>query len=552
MLKFFPSESKLTRLLQDSLGGRTKTCIIATISPARSNLEETLSTLDYALRAKSIRNKPEVNQRMTRNSLLKEYVTQIEQLKADLLATREKNGIFVAEETWNRMTREQELHNTDLEEGKKHIEIAESRLKHLRQEFDQSIAVIRKREGELKEVREQLQTATQALDQQTVELQLIQADLEEETIIRKAHQETEITLDGVAQDLRGVVHRSLRDVDGLFQKIGNCQETFRFGSLFTTRLDRQSKVLSVNKKVTTSESGKISSTASTLTRALEEFVNTAAEAISRLQNEANQIKGDELQTLDAQTKHIELHLDALQRSVEEIHSHEKTESTSIEEIQFLVNGTHASFVQSFETWTQQLRSMMQIVCSKLTTQSSEGLGNAENALESMIGLIDTLSQDLNGYLIHEKKDLNWLMTLANQAAMTEIARLNQQNERLVQLLEDEKSVALQAQNDLVRRVSGLLCDFVDERDRNLRGVLNLIIDDNQKAQQDVQSFSAQHQGRVIALEERNGEIASFLHDRTNEAKRTRDGNLKVGFPSNFYAFPPRLTYNRLSRLQKLL
>lgn len=552
MLKFFPSESKLTRLLQDSLGGRTKTCIIATISPARSNLEETLSTLDYALRAKSIRNKPEVNQRMTRNSLLKEYVTQIEQLKADLLATREKNGIFVAEETWNRMTREQELHNTDLEEGKKHIEIAESRLKHLRQEFDQSIAVIRKREGELKEVREQLQTATQALDQQTVELQLIQADLEEETIIRKAHQETEITLDGVAQDLRSVVHRSLRDVDGLFQKIGNCQETFRFGSLFTTRLDRQSKVLSVNKKVTTSESGKISSTASTLTRALEEFVNTAAEAISRLQNEANQIKGDELQTLDAQTKHIELHLDALQRSVEEIHSHEKTESTSIEEIQFLVNGTHASFVQSFETWTQQLRSMMQIVCSKLTTQSSEGLGNAENALESMIGLIDTLSQDLNGYLIHEKKDLNWLMTLANQAAMTEIARLNQQNERLVQLLEDEKSVALQAQNDLVRRVSGLLCDFVDERDRNLRGVLNLIIDDNQKAQQDVQSFSAQHQGRVIALEERNGEIASFLHDRTNEAKRTRDGNLKVGFPSNFYAFPPRLTYNRLSRLQKLL
>src|SRR5579863_1482937 len=59
-------ESKLTRLLQDSLGGRTKTCIIATISPARSNMEETLSTLDYAIRAKSIRNRPEINQRMTR------------------------------------------------------------------------------------------------------------------------------------------------------------------------------------------------------------------------------------------------------------------------------------------------------------------------------------------------------------------------------------------------------------------------------------------------------------------------------------------------------
>ncbi|KAK0248753.1 Kinesin- motor protein [Friedmanniomyces endolithicus] len=39
-------ESKLTRLLQDSLGGRTKTCIIATLSPAKSHLEETISTPD--------------------------------------------------------------------------------------------------------------------------------------------------------------------------------------------------------------------------------------------------------------------------------------------------------------------------------------------------------------------------------------------------------------------------------------------------------------------------------------------------------------------------
>ena len=50
-------ESKLTRLLQDSLGGRTKTSIIATISPALVNMEESLSTLDYAHRAKNIMNR---------------------------------------------------------------------------------------------------------------------------------------------------------------------------------------------------------------------------------------------------------------------------------------------------------------------------------------------------------------------------------------------------------------------------------------------------------------------------------------------------------------
>ena len=49
-------DSKLTRLLQDSLGGNVKTCMIANICPSASSYEETLSTLRYADRAKRIKN----------------------------------------------------------------------------------------------------------------------------------------------------------------------------------------------------------------------------------------------------------------------------------------------------------------------------------------------------------------------------------------------------------------------------------------------------------------------------------------------------------------
>jgi hypothetical protein len=55
-------DSKLTRLLQDSLGGNTKTVMIAAISPADYNYDETLSTLRYASRAKNIQNKPTINE----------------------------------------------------------------------------------------------------------------------------------------------------------------------------------------------------------------------------------------------------------------------------------------------------------------------------------------------------------------------------------------------------------------------------------------------------------------------------------------------------------
>ncbi|KAK3099287.1 hypothetical protein FSP39_002071 [Pinctada imbricata] len=54
-------DAKLTRLLQDSLGGNSYTLMIACISPADSNMEETLNTLRYADRARQIKNKPIIN-----------------------------------------------------------------------------------------------------------------------------------------------------------------------------------------------------------------------------------------------------------------------------------------------------------------------------------------------------------------------------------------------------------------------------------------------------------------------------------------------------------
>lgn len=62
-----------------------------------------MSTLDYAHRAKNIKNKPEVNQKMTKRVLLREYSSTIERLKAELQATREKNGVYLPIEQYQKM-----------------------------------------------------------------------------------------------------------------------------------------------------------------------------------------------------------------------------------------------------------------------------------------------------------------------------------------------------------------------------------------------------------------------------------------------------------------
>ncbi|EFN55742.1 hypothetical protein CHLNCDRAFT_14136, partial [Chlorella variabilis] len=76
-------DSKLTRLLQDSLGGNSKTVMIANVGPAVYNFEETLSTLRYASRAKFIKNKPKINED-PKDAMLREFQAEIARLKAEL------------------------------------------------------------------------------------------------------------------------------------------------------------------------------------------------------------------------------------------------------------------------------------------------------------------------------------------------------------------------------------------------------------------------------------------------------------------------------------
>merc|ERR1711959_206287 len=73
-------DSKLTRLLQNALGGSSKTIMICALSPASSNYEETMSTLRYADRAKKIKNTVKVNED-PQAKLLRELKEENQRLK---------------------------------------------------------------------------------------------------------------------------------------------------------------------------------------------------------------------------------------------------------------------------------------------------------------------------------------------------------------------------------------------------------------------------------------------------------------------------------------
>merc|ERR1719272_717660 len=80
-------DSKLTRVLQQSLGGNAKTALIATCSLASSCLDETLTTLRFGERVKNICNMPKINEQRSKEQLLRDLnnsTLTIEALKRDL------------------------------------------------------------------------------------------------------------------------------------------------------------------------------------------------------------------------------------------------------------------------------------------------------------------------------------------------------------------------------------------------------------------------------------------------------------------------------------
>ncbi|KAL1960176.1 hypothetical protein VTO42DRAFT_8719 [Malbranchea cinnamomea] len=220
-------ESKLTRLLQDSLGGRTKTCIIATISPCRSNLEETTSTLDYAFRAKNIRNKPQINSAVSRDKLIGELAMEIEKLKSNLIATRRRNGVYMTPEAYEELTMESESRRIINEEQSEKIKSIESSLQHKVQELLALTSNFNHLKQENENIRSDLDKSKDILEQTEIVLKETQKQLEKEKAAREAHQNTEKQLHVVGNNLLSTLHETVHDINGLHAKIERKSELER-------------------------------------------------------------------------------------------------------------------------------------------------------------------------------------------------------------------------------------------------------------------------------------------------------------------------------------
>ncbi|KAJ3325897.1 hypothetical protein HDV06_002282 [Boothiomyces sp. JEL0866] len=428
-------ESKLTRILQDSLGGRTKTCIIAAVSPSRCSIEETLSTLDYAHRAKNIRNKPEINQKMTKRALIREYINQIERLKSDLLAAREKNGIYLSPESYNTLVAENNGNKAQVEEVSKLMDGQMEEMKNLEAKFKQQTEMLSITTSQLEDAMSDLDSKKNEIEKLFEQTQQLEQSLSEQQFITNAYAETEKQLDSLAAGLADTLQSSVNDLEGLHQKI-----------------ERKTNVEVENSKLFEEFQGKIVSNISSVEERIHQFEVCSSEICDKITSDSDMCIKQSLELLHTREQ---LYSESVTKLAEVQHQISKGSTLISQEFtNTLANivkladnlGTQVTAVQnellsSQKTMISQLQSNIHAFTSKLSSDWN-----------STLQIVSGLENGVSNYLEISKTDRERQHKSAVDTLTQRITVLSNENLKLKHQVESQKE-------NLRRRETQVLSDI---------------------------------------------------------------------------------------------
>ncbi|KAJ5121013.1 uncharacterized protein N7515_008974 [Penicillium bovifimosum] len=472
-------ESKLTRLLQDSLGGRTKTCIIATVSPARNNLEETISTLDYAFRAKNIRNKPQINSIISKNKLLQDIGMEIQKLKSELIATRHRHGVYMTPAAYEEMTMESESRRIVNEEQRAKIESMESSLRHKVQELLSITGNFNSLKHDNEETQSKLNETRDILNETERFWKDTQEKLDEETTVRRAHEATEKQLRQIGAGLVSTLNGAVQDVDGLYAK-----------------LDRKDNLETENRQTWHTSTGEVSNVTQQIDARMHDFQTQHAKLLEDMSANIHQFVDHELGTVQStrsQIRDLSTTFDKVETEAKHNTSCAHNEMNEVlEEIKVLREEVKSKVGEGLNG----LSAAAARISKEVIGEFSEFHSQLHSSYSTLGRDFKSMFENMATHVDEQKNEINKLR-LELQAANRQTVEANRKaSSTLAQVLEEEHASA-QAERDMVMsQIRGLLEESHQKHNNRLKGKFDTLRTDISASGDSLEQATAQHDRHI--------------------------------------------------------
>ncbi|KAH6765604.1 P-loop containing nucleoside triphosphate hydrolases superfamily protein [Perilla frutescens var. hirtella] len=352
-------DSKLTRLLRDSLGGKTKTCIIATVSPSILCLEETLSTLDYAHRAKNIKNKPEINQKMMKSAVIKDLYFEIDRLKQEVYAAREKNGIYIPRDRYLQEEAEKKAMSEKIERMELDLDSRDKQLAELQDLYNSQQQLTAELSDKLEKTEKRLQETEHVLLDLEERHRQANATIKEKEYLISNLLKSEKALVERAHELRSELEDAASDITNLFNKI-----------------ERKDKIEDGNRTL-------IQKFQSQLTQQLEVLHKTVASSTTQQEQQLKEME-------------------------EDMHSFVSTKTEATEELRGhleILKTMYGSGIKALDDLAGELDSNSHSTFGRLNSEVSKHSSTLEEFFKGITSEADTLLHDLQDSLHSQEKKL---------------------------------------------------------------------------------------------------------------------------------------------------
>ncbi|KAF2454328.1 P-loop containing nucleoside triphosphate hydrolase protein [Lineolata rhizophorae] len=500
-------ESKLTRLLQDSLGGRTKTCIIATLSPAKSNLEETISTLDYAFRAKNIRNKPQVNQMVSKKTLLKEFTAEIEKLKSELIATRQRNGVYLTQESYEELTTESESRRILCDEQRDKIETMEINLRNKVQELFSLTTNFSSLKKDNEATKVLLDDTKGILEKTEAVLEQTRQNLKEETAMRKAHEKTEENLANIGVDLISTLGQTTSDLSGLHSKLRR-------------RSDLHSKVRSH----WTSSQSRVIDTTRLVDDRIAQLRDQQDSLIGGLSTRMDAFVKDEIQKLEASQIFLQDKLQSFEESEKEVNDQTAKAKNDMNEVLEEINTLREDVKEKLGAGLNDLSAAAQRISAGVIAEIDKFQGQLHHSYASLGRDFKATFDDLIKQINDQQRGADELRKQM-VAANSQLLESNQSSRRRIdEVVEEQKRKSAEERETLLAQISALVKSTADSQEKRMSESLKTVSNEFESAEDTHIKANAAYNEGMDSWMGKNGEMMSTVMKSRDNIKSKIKGD----------------------------